>query len=439
MPIRIVPLLWLAFVALYPATASGALTAAQNAAICGARSSCKIANRYDAGKSPAGSALTVLELRLALRDKPNDAPDSGCRSEGAPDGGREYWLLDGAAAPKRILKLCNDGYGAAGIGDDTVAVAANRLIHTQVGGSAWRWESTVAFTLSPWRAIDERDCSFNVLSPRSGTITDIDYLRMSARSIAKDGAGERGEDVGCPDWPADASRPFTPEPARGLLGAYNILAPNLDANGNAAKIPTGGAIGNCVPAMTTGGANGFVVVGKPAPAKEAAQIRVIAGSLNSLLIQVFDPGAGVQDAAARPLDDLPHLAIWTGLDTSWARTRLPLGDLAQITVDLNGRAYPGRGRKEAAPAVERWRARDAAGRPVIVLRLVWAKDTEFLHGAAIAYSQAEAGKRVRVVATTGFAEHRPLYMPDIISLPNGNIEPPPGNCRLRDGRLSIAD
>ena len=440
MPTKFFPSLCLALVALSPTAAFGVFTAAQQSTICGARSTCTIAQRFDAGSSAGGPAMSVVEVRLGIADKPADGPDSGCRSEGQPDGGREFWLLEGAVPPRRVLKLCNDGYGAAGVGEDIVTVGANRLVHTQVGGSAWRWERKLTFTLSPWRAVAERDCTFNVLLPQSETITDIDYLTMRVRLVAKDSASTKGEDVGCPDWPAGAGRHFAPQAAPGVIGAYGIVSPNLGASGGTPRIPTGTAIGDCVSAMTTGGTNGFMVFGKPAPAGRAADIQVIARSLNSLLIQVFDPEADPQSGAAEhSLDDLPHLEIWTGLNTQSVRTRLPLSDLGQIAVDLRGRVYPGRGRKEAAPAVERWRARDSAGRPVVVLRLDWAKDTQFLYGAAIAYSQAEAGKRERVVATAGFAENRPLYTPDIVMLGNADVEPPPGKCRLVGGRLSKAD
>ncbi|HVH73875.1 MAG TPA: hypothetical protein VM755_03070 [Stellaceae bacterium] len=440
MPTKFIRLLALALVVPGPTAAFSALTAAQKSTICGVRPTCTIAKRYDAGRSASGAALSVLEVRLGIADKPADGPDSGCRSEDKPDGGREYWLLEDAAPPKQVLKLCNDGYGAAGVGDDMVTVTANRLVHTQVGGSAWRWESTLTFTLSPWRAIAERDCSFNVLSPKTGAITVIDYLTMRARSVAKDSASSQGEDVGCPDWPAGARRHFAAQPVPGVFGAYSIVAPNLGGDGGTAKIPSGTAIGDCVPAMTTAGRNGFMAFGNPAPPGQAAEIRVIAGSLNSLLIQVFDPEANAQSLrAGRSATDLPHLEIWTGRNTESVRTRLPLGDLTQTTVDLNGKVYPGHGRTEAAPAVERWPARDAAGRPVVVLRLDWAKDTQFLYGVAIAYSQAKAGKRARMVATTGFAENRPLYVPDIVMVTSADIEPPPGKCRLRDGAMLVRD
>ncbi len=420
-------------------TAAADLTPAQKTTICQTRSTCTIGKTFDGGKSPAGTALTVVEVHLGLKDKPDDAPDSGCQAGDKFDGGAEYWLLDGGAPPRRILKFCNDGYGAAGVGEDDVTVADNRLVHKQVGGSAWRWDSTVTYTLSPWQAVTERDCSYNDTTANNGALTDIDYRTMSVRSIAKDSTSKWGEDdVGCPQWPAAASAHFTPEPAPNLLAAYNLVVPIVSKDPMPPKIPGGTAIGDCVPPMTTAGANGFIVFGDSAPAGQAAEVRAVAESLSSLLIQVFDPTADGQPIpAGGSWINLPHIEIWTGLNTESVRTRLPTNQLAQIAVDLNGKVYSGIGKQQAPPSVERWQARDGAGHPVVVMRLTWAKDMQFLYGGALVYSQAEAGRQKRLVATTEIAKNHPLYLPDIISLPNGDLAPEAGNCRVRNGLLSI--
>lgn len=445
---RQTPYGWLTYwgvlaLAITTATASGAgaaadLGVAQKTAICQGRSTCAIGKLYDGGKSAAGAPLTVAEVHLGLKDKPDDAPDDGCRVGDKSDGGVEYWLVEGAQPPKRILKFCNDGYGAAGVGEDDVSVANGILIHQRVGGSAWRWDSTTKYTLSPWRAISERDCSFNDLSSDNGTVTEIDFLTMTARSIAKDRTAKWREEVGCPDWPKEASHHFTPQPAANLLGAYNIIVPVLGKETPAPKIPSGTAIGDCVPAMTTSGANGFIVFGDPAPAGQAAEIKTFAESFQSLVIQVFDPQAASQSAPVKgSWINLPHAEVWIGLSTESARTRLPLNQVAQVGIDLNGKVYAGAGKKEALPSIERWQARDAAGHPVVVMRLTWANDTEFANGVVVVYSQAEAGRQKRLVASSGIVKNHPLFIPDIMSLPNVDLDPLPGQCRVRNGVLSI--
>ena len=412
--------------------------AAQAAAICQGRSTCTIGKSHDGGKSPTGSALTVVDVRLGLKDKPDDVRD-GCRLDDKFDGGVEYWLIEGTAAPKRLLKLCNDGYGAAGVGEDEVTVGPNRLVHTQSGGSAWRWDSTYTFTLSPWRTVSQRNCSYHNVSEASGTVTDIDYVAMRVRSIAKDSTN-KDNGVGCPDWPKGASERFTPEPAAGVLGAYDIVVPLLGTDSASFRIPNGTVIGDCAPAMTTSGTSGFIVYGKPAAAAQAAEIRVVAQSLKSLLSQVFDPAAATQAVpAGGSWINLPHLEIWVGRNGENLRTRLALDDLFQIGVDLDGRVHEGVGNKAPLPSVERWQARDASGRPVVVLRLTWADEYALMGGGALVYSQAEAGKQARLVATTGIVNNRPLYVPDIVRIARRDDGPQPGRCVIRDGRLSIAD
>src|SRR5215471_16287208 len=91
--------------------------------ICGDRHTCKVAKVTPAGRSAAGGTLTVVEVRLGLADKPKDGPDDGCKSEnGKNDGGEEYWLVEGGKA-QQLLKLCNDGYGASGIGEDEIQIS----------------------------------------------------------------------------------------------------------------------------------------------------------------------------------------------------------------------------------------------------------------------------------------------------------------------------
>jgi hypothetical protein len=427
--------------------AAAALTPAQQSAICGARTTCTVGRSYDGGRAAGGAALAVVEVHLGLKDKPDDAPDDGCHAadDDKRDGGAEYWLLAGGAKPTRLLKFCNDGYGAADVGEDKVDVGPNRLVHWRAGGSAWRWESTVTYTLAPWRAVGERDCSYNDMSADNGTLTDIDYVAMRSRSIAKDvgpASGHNGgDDVGCPSWPAGAAQHFTPQPGPGLLGAYAILVPNLaSASGAPPVIPAGTTIGDCGAAMSSAGANGFVVFGKPAPADKAAEIRAIALSMNALLIQVYDPLAqSTTGPAPRSWIDLPHVEIWIGHDTESDHTRLPSSKLSQVAVDLDGNVHAGVGPQGKPPNVEHWQARDTNNRPVTVLLLKWASDTAFLGGVGVVYSQAERGRQTRLVANTGIVGNRPLYLPDIISLPNGDVEPPPGRCSIQNGRLSMVD
>ena len=423
-----IPPLLAAGLLLLPVAAFAAPDAAQTTAICGQRTSCKVAKTYDAGKSPAGASLAVVEIQLGLADKPKDQ-DEGCIDGNARDGGVEYWLLDGTALPKQILQLCNDGYGMAGVGEDEVEVGPNRLVHRQSGGSSWRWSMDVTYSLVPFRALTEQDCSYHNVSEQSGTLTDIDYRTRLVRALAKDST-QRDLGVGCPSWPKPPQA-FAARNDAETVGAYPVVAPGLSGK---ATVPAGTALGNCVPGMTTAGDNGFLVWGTPAAADRAAEIRTIGVASNTLIVQVFDP-VPVGAPSGGSWINQPHLEIWVGQNGEEINTMLPLGQMTQTGVTLDGTVHQGVGKPSAPPKVERWTARDEHGRSVVVLRLAWPDEFALINGVTVVYSQAEAGKQARLVATAGFANHRPIYVPDVLALAGRPSTSERGLCQLRDGRL----
>lgn len=422
------PLLLAAGLLLLPVTAFAAPDAAQTAAICGQRTTCKIEKTTDAGKSPTDTPLAVVEVRLGLADKPKDQ-DEGCINGNARDGGVEYWLLDGKAAPKRVLQLCNDGYGMSGVGEDDVEVGPNRLVHHQYGGSAWRWYMDVTYSLVPFRAVTEQDCSYHNVSEQSGTLTDIDYRTRLVRALAKDST-QRDLGVGCPSWPKPPQT-FAARIDAETVGAYPVVAPGLPAKNT---IPAGTSLGNCIPAMTTAGDNGFIVWGKPAAAEQTAEIRTIGIGSNTLIVQVFDPVPVVPPSSGSWIHQ-PHLEIWVGQNDEEINTMLPLGQMTQTGITLDGAVHRGVGKASPPPKVERWTARDERGRPVVVLRLVWPGEYALLNGVTVVYSQADAGKQARLVATAGFANNRPIYVPDMLTLAGRPSSSDGGICRVQNGRL----
>ncbi|TAJ35191.1 MAG: hypothetical protein EPO67_05075 [Reyranella sp.] len=422
---------------LLPTPLLAAPDAAQTAAICGTRTTCKIEKTYDAGRSPAGAPLSVAEVRLGVADRPEKS-DEGCRTpDGKLDGGTELWLLDGDRPPSLLLALCNDGYGASGIGEDEIKVGPNRLVHWQVGGSAWRWIQTTTYSLVPWRALTDRSCSYHNISELSGITTDTDFSSLVIRSIAKD-SRLKDPGMGCPDWPASADKSFTPEPEKGTYGAYNLVNP---ARGSDADLPAGGTIGSCVPAMTSAGVNGFVVHGRPASPAQAAEIKVFATGLHTLTIQVFDPLAADQSApAGGSWIHKPHVEVWVGYNKEQIYTQLPLTQLMQVGIDLDGNVYKGVGRAGTLPRVERRQATDEAGRRVTILELIWKNEYELIGGVAVVYSQAEGGKQTRLVSTTGIVNNRPLYLPSVREFYDKEPADKWGRCRLLPGgRLVRAD
>ena len=429
-----------------PPAQAADVTEVQKAAICQARKTCAIApSLHDAGSSAAGP-LSVAELHFGLADKPDDAPDEGCVAGDyeTRDGGVEYWLLGGSEPPRLLLRLCNDGYGAAGVGEDEVTVAENRFVHRQYGGSASRWEETTTETLSPLRLVDVRSCSFHTLIPGSGELTDIDPVARIARSVAvptdpakaeEDEPDENGAEVDCPEWPDKAA--FTPTPAKGLIAGYDL--PIHIVAGDSTALPVDGwALGDCGFTMATDGRNGFIVFGQPAPPTEAAEITALAVADDELVLQVYDPTAADATAAAagKSWIHAPHVELWLAPD--WDKETNPPADenLRQIGIDLDGKAYAAKGGKDALPQVARWQAKDAAGRPVVVLRVSWAENSyPFLAGLGLVYSQASGGKQVRLVANTGIVKNRPLYLPHLVD-PGRSQGDRTTSCELRGGVLA---
>lgn len=415
-----------------------ALPADARALMCGARASCSVVAAHPAGTTQRGDPLTIVQLRFALADRPKDAPDSGCRDGDRSDGGTEYWLMRGGQQPRLMLALCNDGYGASGVGDDEVEIGDNRLVHRQAGGSAWRWDVTRTLRLVPPATLAERRCSYHVGGPDIGATTDIDFTTLTVRSVAKDSAAKWRDDdgPGCPDWPA---RRFAPQPAPRLVAGYNLVRLAPAGDGAATAVPRGTTLGSCALTLTTDGEHGFLVFGKPAgSAAAAAEIKAIAESDRSLVIQVFDPARPAAPAAP-PASwiHLPHLELWLAPGGDVGASRPDPERLQQIVIDLDGKAYGATDRAVLLPAVERWNARDAAGRPVTVLRLTWPDDEPLMGGVGLVYSQPEAGKQARLVATMGIVRNRPLYLPPLVALPGSDDGPAPPRCVLRDGRLTV--
>ena len=359
-----------------PTASDAAPTAAQTAAICQSRAGCIITKSLDAGKP-----LTVVQASVA-----------GCT---------EDWLLDGNLTPRALLKRCKDG--------GTVTVGPNRLTHKHSGTSDVAWERTVTYSLSPWRAISERGCSYRKGATANGTATDIDYASLVVRSVDKDSAAP-GK-AGCPAWPAT----FSATPDSGLRAGYDVAAPILDKDAVGTKV----SIGDCVPAMTTAGINGFITRGGAALADKAAEIKIVSESTSTLLVQIYDPLA----------DRTSRVEVWFPSGT----------DLTRIGIALAGAESAPSEKKEVLPSVDRWQATDTNGRAVTVMRLSWANQATLFSGMAIAYSQNEGGKPVRVVANTGIVNDRPAYLPKIVSFADALITPAPGVCHVRDGRLMRGD
>jgi hypothetical protein len=411
------------FVVSGTASATPLLTAPQKAAICGKRSTCKLVAIHPAGK------LQVAEVLFGVKDKPNDAPDEGCKTASGDDpanGGTEYWLLNGAK-PINVLSLCNDGYGAAGMGEDSVTFSNNRMVHLQNGGSSWRWDSTDTYSLAPFRLLTQSSCSFHNVEPATGTVAQVDFVHFRAAEIRKNPAAKWSDDedtIGCPDVKPAAFANLKPIPAARLVADYPLLMPG-NANDPALQtIPDGTTLGSCAITLSTDGANGFLTFGAAADAAHAAWMQALAIDSKRLMLQIFDPLA----APAPPGESWiggAHAEVWQSNTYDVSQGAPKRSELGQIAIDLDGTVHMlGQAQQ---PIVKHWIATDEKGRRVTVLLLTWPND---VLTAALSYSQAENGKQARLVTTVPMARGVPMAMSTIFGMQN--------ECSLRGGRLELS-
>jgi hypothetical protein len=399
--------------------------------ICKARATCRMTSLKSAGTSESGASLMVAEFRFGLADRPKDGPEDGCRTEeDANDGGAEYWLIEEAKAPRLLLQLCNDGYGAAGVGYDEVQIGPNRLTHIQDGGSNDRWENIDVISLSPQHTLRTENCGFRASNPNYGAYGWVDVPHMAAQSLAIDNGIQTNADATADnDDPCTALKKRIGKPVEhGYLGGLDMPLPTIDpgAAEPGAMPPHGVVLGNCATTLTADGKNGYIVYGKTDPARVAV-LRFLAPDLHNIYIQIYDPRR--DRSAVQSWVNGDHLEIWT-LGDMGNTIRVDPAAARQTGIDLDGHAYAGLGKPEL-PEVERWEATDEQNRPVVILKLHWKVDEALYGGVAISYSEAETGRQARIYSTGPIVKNRPLYLP--------NISYVPVTCGAVDGRWDVTN
>jgi hypothetical protein len=379
-------------------------------AICGARASCAIAKLTPAGKSEAGAALAVAEVHFGVADAPD--PQFPCHdADGNNDGGQEYWLVEGALAPRLLLKLCNDGYGAAGVGMDEITIADNRFTHFQAGGSNDRWEATDAIRLAPQTLLRVDSCEYRGTDPDLVDFTTADLGSMEINSLAIGDAAKAGtaDEGGCDVLKKDIALP----PKPGFVGGLNVPMPNLGQDPtNPVVFPEGTVLGGCAGRLNASAASPALVYGKADPGREA-ELRFLALGPQSLVVQIWDS----RPDKAKPASWIgaDHLELWTLTEPGDSYLPDP-AKAAQLGIGLDGTTYGGTG-KAPVPKIQRWTAKDDQGRPVTVMKLDWSEEFALASGVIIAYSQGEGGRQARLWATGPIRKNKPGYLPALFALP----------------------
>jgi hypothetical protein len=398
--------------------ALAAVTAAQaqsHAALCANRAPCKVASAKPAGADARGRALTVVELDLGTKNPDNEHEAAQCRPFR-----REIWLaVAGETQAQKLFDWCNDGYGASGVGEDDIVLRPNRLTHSRVGGSAWRWEYTNAYFLVPHRHLTHRACSYHTGSP-GFQAQRWDWTRFAGDGYWQPqpkGQAPANAELGCADR---APYRYVAIP---LVRAVAGLADD-------AALP----LGRCAALASEDGSSGFVAFGKAKP--NGAQLRVLGiGGTEAkrldLLVSVRDR-AFATGAANWIHGD--HIELWMG--------RAPPGGFAdegdapvrQFGIGLDGKVHPRPADRGPAPTViarhettlEGWRT------VTLRLRLPLAEDAIGDAGVAVVYSKAEGGKQARLTATAQ-VQHRNRFAIGGFY----GIDPRQGACAVAKGAIDV--
>jgi hypothetical protein len=374
-------------------------------ALCAGRAPCRAAGVNPAGQAEGGP-LVVVELDLG--PKPKDGDEPPCRPYR-----REFWLIGGGRPPAKILDFCNEGYGASGVGEDTVTIAPNRLTHARVGGSAWRWETVRVLRLSPLAAVSETTCSYHTLS-KGFVETRWDWTafrgeaRMRPRQCNDDAPGS----LGCE--PAEATRRSLPIPV--------LEIPN-EALAGAAHL------GSCALALDESGQRGRIVHGRPKPG--GAAIRLLMLDDRRLLVTVVDRDFAT-GGATWVHDD--HLEIWTGENPfEGACEKSAAAAMRQWSVRLaDGRVDRGHGAGGTPPKVLR-RTEDREGERKRVTFLIEFAEHATL-GLAVMFSKAENGKQARMVATSAVRRGDATTLGGKFPVPAGGAR-----CAAKNGALDLVE
>lgn len=400
------------------APAGGALKGTPKTIVCEERQPCRVLEVQDAGQDEAGLHLQIVKLSLAAKSM--DPSDPARITDGCEP--IEYWLLArgkaGVQSAELLLELCNDGYGAAGIGSDDVTVGNNRFGHAQSGGSAWRWGETEVLQLSPRRILEQA---------QSG------YWSASSNRWERSWSWERfsgNESHFSPRCQADGSIPN--EPAEDDKPAAWLSLPVVETDAEFVREGWRRVhLGNCAarvvpdPAAPTADHSGFVIHGEHGGYADS-HFSVVGLRDGSFVVEIYDDRFVTR--AKRVLFE-DHLEVWSGNAEPINFSRHCEAKRAEKPVQwgvrlADGGVFSGYG----APAKERLQVEVGEGTGSIRLKLRLTQPEPLI---SFVYSDSDDGERQKaLIATSDLAFGRVTALGQTLE-----IDPKDATCVVRNGRL----
>ncbi len=375
-------------------------------AVCGERSPCRVFRTHDAGAN-------LLVVEAALHDLPGEDWKYPNLKQCAP---WEVWVLKHDALAvveaRRILELCNDGHGAAGLGEDTLIVEPNTLMHSQYGGSNWRWIEDTFFQLDPFMITTTRSSSFWVFGASEETHTWDWRTRQGLVEWYQPECPELGEPG---EWEDDDLFAYQPIPLVQVDPSY------VDSGWKDTAIGTCGLHVDATDASMSG----FLVTGKPSVHADGSMSALFV-SETVLVVEVRDDSRVLGKKGWQQGD---HLQIWVGADPAGTGKCIPETEPPVMWgVGLSsGSVFPASGKPpKSALAVERVEAADGAVRLEITFDTRPGRIT-------VAFSDSDDGtKRERLIATSDLESDQSMTLGKVTTLPPGQ-----GTCAVVDGKLDF--
>jgi hypothetical protein len=393
----------------------GAPPAASSDPLCAKREPCTLVETLEAGKDAQGRPLQVKHLALGWADVETSSPSlgrkfglggrkaKGSRAEGQCEAA-EWWLVRSAPPAQLLLSVCNDGYGAAGVGQDTVTVTDNLFTHEQTGGSRERWTQSRTLQLSSLRLTSESQRSSSPsegAEKEEGDFWDFEALRGEvARAAPTCEAGESS--------PGERLLPYLPQ--------VQVDKAYLQDGWKTA------GLGEC------GSEAGNVLLGTQDDPKDAS-LKALLVTPDTLLIEVHDDtwtGPG-----AKWLTD-DHVELWLAPQAPQELTGCGKPTDAQKPSQwgiriADGQVFPAFGSPKQTLQVER---AELPGKQGYLMKV---KLPTPFKGIGVVYSDSDGGKKQELmVATSPVKFGRPELLNPVRVVP-----PEEATCAVKNGGLAV--
>jgi hypothetical protein len=393
----------------------GAPPASSQDPLCAKREPCTVVETLDAGQDAQGRSLQVKRLELGWADVEmarkflgRKFGPGGRKPEGSQVGGlceaSEWWLVRPAQPAQLLVSVCNDGYGASGLGADTVTVADNRFTHEQSGGSRYRWSVSRTLQLSPLRLVIESHRNSDALDEQgreSGLYWDAEQLRgevIQAAPECEEGEPSLGE----------RTLPYLPQ--------VQVDKAYLEGGWKQA------GLGAC------GFESGHFLLGDQDDPKDAA-LKALLVAPDTLLVEVRDDKW--TGPSAKWLND-DHVEVWLAPQRPEALSGCgkPKGEQlpSQWGIRIaDGKVFPAFGAPTRTIQVERAELPGKQG-----YRLKLTLPTPF-QGISVIYSDSDSGKKQELMlATSAVKFGRPETLNPVRVVP-----PAEATCGVKNGELAL--